>query len=57
MAQRQTNIAQLTKNMMITDLMRTTGWPRERVVKALAFLETNKTVRFAEDGSLSLRVF
>ncbi|WP_242258525.1 hypothetical protein [Streptococcus thoraltensis] len=54
---RQTTTAQLTKNMIIVDLMNQTGWPRERVVKAMAFLEADKTVRFAEDGSLSLRVF
>lgn len=57
MSQKQTVLSQLTKNMMIVDLMKQTGWSRERVVKAMAFLEAEKTIRFAADGSLSLRVF
>ncbi|ESR10643.1 hypothetical protein N1496_03995 [Streptococcus didelphis] len=54
---RQSAIAQLTKNMMIVDLMKQTGWSRERVVKAVEWLEAEKTVQFADNGSLNLRVF
>lgn len=57
MSQKQSTIAQLTKNMMIVDLMKQTGWSRERVVKAMAFLEAEKTIRFTTDGSMRLRVF
>lgn len=54
---RQSAIAQLTKNMMIVDLMKQTGWSRERVVRTVEWLEAEKTVQFADNGSLSLRVF
>ncbi|MBE0295100.1 hypothetical protein IHE73_06875 [Streptococcus agalactiae] len=43
--------------MMVIDLMRTTGWSRERVLKALEWLEAEKTVQFSANGSLNLRIF
>lgn len=52
-----TPIAKLTKNMMISELMRETGWSRKRVVNALEFLEAEKTICIADNGSLSLRMF
>ena len=51
------SVAKLTRNMIIIDLMKQTGWPRERVVKAFELMEAEKTIRISENGSLSLRVF
>lgn len=47
----QTAIAQLTKNMMVVDLMKQTGWPRERIVDTLSFMEKNQDIMFTRDGS------
>lgn len=49
-------IAQLTKNMIIVDLMKQTGWPRERVINALKMMEADQTVCITDDGHLRLRV-
>lgn len=57
MKQPKTPISKLTRNLMIVDLMKQTGWPRERVVKAFELMESEKTIRISENGSLSLRVF
>ncbi|EMB67401.1 hypothetical protein LGW90_03885 [Streptococcus mutans] len=51
------SVAKLTRNMIIIDLMKQTGWSRERVVKAFELMEAEKTIRISENGSLSLRVF
>ncbi|EMC59823.1 hypothetical protein [Streptococcus mutans] len=51
------SVAKLTRNMIIIDLMKQTGWPRERVVKAFELMEAEKTIRISDNGSLSLRVF
>ena len=50
------SVAKLTRNMIIIDLMKQTGWPRERVVKAFELMEAEKTIRISDNGSLSLRV-
>ncbi|BBN22487.1 hypothetical protein [Streptococcus agalactiae] len=57
MRTQQSSMVKLTKNMMVIDLMRTTGWSRERVLKALEWLEAEKTVQFSANGSLNLRIF
>ncbi|WP_273449439.1 hypothetical protein [Streptococcus ferus] len=57
MKQPKTPVSRLTRNMVIIDLMKQTGWPRERVVKAFELMESEKTIRISENGSLSLRVF
>lgn len=49
-------IAQLTKNMIVVDLMRATGWSRERVVCALNVMEAKKDIVITENGNLRLRV-
>ena len=54
---RKSAIAQKTKNMMVVDLMKQTGWSRDRVLKALEWLEADKTVQFSANGSLNLRIF
>ncbi|AXJ12814.1 hypothetical protein [Streptococcus pluranimalium] len=56
MAQYQTNIAQLTKNMMITDLMKTTGWTKDRAISAIEELEKSQLIYFLETGGLELQV-
>lgn len=57
MKQPKTPVSRLTRNMVIIDLMKQTGWSRERVVKAFELMESEKTIRISENGSLSLRVF
>lgn len=57
MTSKQSALAQLTKNMVIVDLIKQTGWSRERVLKALEWLEAEKTVQFSANGSLNLRIF
>lgn len=52
-----TPIAKLTQNLLVVDLMKQTGWSRERVVKALELMVAEKTICIAENGNLSLRVF
>ena len=52
-----TPIAKLTQNLLVVDLMKQTGWSRERVVKALELMEAEKMICIAEIGNLSLRVF
>ncbi|EFV96590.1 hypothetical protein [Streptococcus agalactiae] len=52
-----TPIAKLTQNIVVVDLMKQTGWPRERVVKALELMEMERTICIAKNGNLSLRVF
>lgn len=51
MSQKQAAIAQLTRNMMVVDLMKQTGWSRERIVDTLSFMEKNKEVMFTRDGN------
>lgn len=50
MKQSKSNAAMLTKNMMIVDLMKQTGWSRERVVNALNFMELEKEIIFTHRG-------
>ncbi|MBY5034212.1 hypothetical protein [Streptococcus dysgalactiae] len=51
MKSKQVTIAQLTRNMMVVDLMKQTGWSRERIVDTLSFMEKNKEVMFTTDGN------
>lgn len=51
-----TPIAKLTKNMMISELMRETGWSRERALTAIEELEATNLIRFQSQGELNLRV-
>ncbi|MBE3600774.1 MULTISPECIES: hypothetical protein [Streptococcus] len=53
---RQTAIAQLTKNMMIIDLMKETGWSRPRALAAVEELEAVGLVHFTPKGDLRLRM-
>ena len=45
-----TAVARLTKNIIVVDLKKQTGWSRDRIVKAIETME-------AENGNLSLRLF
>lgn len=51
-----TPIAKLTKNMMISELMRETGWSRKRALTAIEELEATNLIRFQSQGELKLRV-
>ncbi len=52
----QTSIAKLTKNMMIIDLMKTMGWPREGAEKAIEELEAVSLIQFPNQGGMRMRV-
>ncbi|MEK5288764.1 hypothetical protein MKY69_03975 [Streptococcus sp. FSL R7-0212] len=52
----QTSIAKLTKNMMIIDLMKTMGWPRERAEIAIEELEAVSLIQFPNQGGMRMRV-
>ncbi len=52
----QTSIAKLTKNMMIIDLMKTMGWPRERAEKVIEELEAVSLIQFPNQGGMRMRV-
>ena len=52
-----TALARLTKNIIVVDLMRQTGWSRDRIVKAIETMEAEKTICISENGNLSLRIF
>lgn len=51
-----TPIAKLTKNMMISELMRETGCSRKRALTAIEELEAANLIRFQSQGELKLRV-
>lgn len=51
-----TPIAKLTKDMMIGELMRETGWSRKRALTAIEELEATNLIRFQSQGELNLRV-
>lgn len=44
------------KNLIIVEMMQTTGWTRERVVTALNELETVDLLRFPAQGGMMLKV-
>ncbi|MGT2755774.1 hypothetical protein [Streptococcus ovuberis] len=52
----QTPVSKLTRNMMIIDLMKTTGWTRARAVSAIEELEKSQLIDFPETGGLKLQV-
>lgn len=56
MTQCQTPVSKLTRNMMIIDLMKTTGWTRDRAISAIEELEQSQLVYFPEAGGLRLQV-
>lgn len=56
MKQNQTTISKLTRNMMISDLMKTTGWSRARAVSAIEELEKSQLISFPEAGGLRLQI-
>ena len=49
-----TAVARLTKNIIVVDLMKQTGWSRDRIVKAIETMEAEKIICIAENGNLSL---
>lgn len=52
-----TAVARLTKNIIVVDLRKQTGWSRDRIVKAIETMEAEKIICIAENGNLSLRLF
>ncbi|AEJ26080.1 hypothetical protein HKO46_02745 [Streptococcus equi subsp. zooepidemicus] len=56
MKSKQSAIAKLTKNMMVVDLMKQTGWSRARTLKAIEELEAAKLIQFQCQGGMILRV-
>lgn len=52
----QTAIAQLTRNMMIVDLMKQTGWSRDRALAAVEELEEQQLIHFPSNGGMRLQV-
>lgn len=54
--QDMTPIAKLTKNMLIVDLMKQTGWPRKRALAAVEELEAAGLVCFTNQGDFRLQV-
>lgn len=56
MTNNQNPVSKLTRNMMIIDLMKTTGWTRARAVSAIEELEKSHLVYFPEAGGLRLKV-
>ena len=56
MKQHQTNFANVTRDVMIFDLMKTMGWTRKRAIAAIEELEQAHLVYFPEAGSLRLQV-
>lgn len=45
---------EITRNIIIMDLMEQTGWSRKRVVKTLNFMEIDKTLCFSDTGALRI---
>lgn len=54
--QARSSVSQLTKNMMIIDLMKQTGWTRDRAVAAIEELEKFHLIHFPNQGGLSIRM-
>ncbi|MGT2918908.1 hypothetical protein ACVR0Q_04460 [Streptococcus canis] len=55
MTSKQSALAQLTKNIMVVDLMKQTGWPRDRAIAAIEELENCQLVQFPHRGGMALR--
>ncbi|BBD42893.1 hypothetical protein SA27298_1511 [Streptococcus anginosus] len=47
-------MVKLTKNMMVIDLMRTTGWSRDRALAAIEELEATSLIQFSHQGGMKL---
>lgn len=56
MINQTSTMAKLTKNMMIADLMKQTGWSRDRAVAAIKELEAVHLVQFPYQGGIKLRL-
>lgn len=56
MKQHQTNFSNVTRDVMIFDLMKTMGWTRKRAIAAIKELEQTHLVYFPEAGGLRLQV-
>ena len=56
MKQHQTKVSSLSRDIMILDLMKTTGWTRKRAIAAIEELEQAHLVYFPEAGGLRLQV-
>lgn len=52
----KTNIQKLTRNMMLVNLMKETGFTRDRADKALEELEVLGLVNFNSKGDMKIRV-
>ena len=56
MKQHQTSFSNVTRDVMIFDLMNTMGWTRSRAIAAIEELEQAHLVYFPEAGGLRLQV-
>ncbi len=56
MKQYKTNVSNLTRDVMIFDLMNIMGWTRSRAIAAIEELEQTHLVYFPEAGGLRLQV-
>lgn len=56
MKQNQTNFSNVTRDVMIFDLMNTMGWTRSRAIATIEELEQAHLVYFPEAGGLRLQV-
>lgn len=54
MRTQQSSMVKLTKNMMVIDLMRTTGWSRDRALVAIEELEATSLIQFSHQGGMKL---
>lgn len=56
MKPKQSAVAKLTKNMMVVDIMKQTGWSRDRALAALEELEEQQLIHFLSQGGMRLQV-
>lgn len=53
---KQATMGKLSRNMMIIDLMKNTGWTRVRAESAIQELESASLIQFPSHGGLKLRL-
>ncbi|GMN83044.1 TPA: hypothetical protein ACGNYI_000104 [Streptococcus agalactiae] len=56
MKPKQSAVAKLTKNMMVVDIMKQTGWSRDRALAAVEELEEQQLIHFLSQGGMRLQV-
>ncbi|HGI4417472.1 TPA: hypothetical protein ACJSTP_002106 [Streptococcus agalactiae] len=56
MKPKQSAVAKLTKNMMVVDIMKQTGWSRDRALAAVEELKEQQLIHFLSQGGMRLQV-